>query len=48
MEKRNKKMKVVCLPYAGGSALMYGRWKNLFDDRIEISPVRAAGKRVAI
>lgn len=30
MEKRNKKMKVVCLPYAGGSALMYGRWKNLF------------------
>lgn len=44
MEKRNKKMKVVCLPYAGGSALMYGRWKNLFDDRIEIVQLELPGR----
>lgn len=48
MEKRNKKMKVVCLPYAGGSALMYGRWKNLFDDRIEIVQLELPGRGLQI
>lgn len=40
----NKKIKVVCIPYAGGSAMMYGKWKDKFGKNIEILPLELPGR----
>ncbi|MFS0838706.1 thioesterase II family protein [Paenibacillus sp. 1P03SA] len=38
------KCKLFCLPYAGGSATVYTRWKRYLHDHIELHPVELAGR----
>ncbi|PWK05387.1 thioesterase II family protein [Tumebacillus permanentifrigoris] len=38
------KIRLFCLPYAGGSAMMYVRWKELLHDGIELCPVELTGR----
>ncbi|WP_435261622.1 thioesterase domain-containing protein [Tenacibaculum sp. nBUS_03] len=41
-----KKIKLFCLPYAGGSAKsIYSKWKESLDSAIELHPVELAGRR---
>ena len=37
-------IKLFCLPYAGSSAMLYMKWKKLFEPWIELSPVECAGR----
>ncbi|MET3878921.1 alpha/beta fold hydrolase [Chitinophaga sp. OAE865] len=37
-------MKLFCIPYAGGSAVIYQRWERLLDRSIELMPVELAGR----
>lgn len=43
-KKEKKKMKLVCLPYAGGSAMMYGRWRGKLGKDIEILQLELPGR----
>ncbi len=38
------KVKLFCLPYAGGSAAIYGKWKKYLDKSIDLVPVELAGR----
>jgi len=38
------KIKLFCLPYAGGSATVYYKWKESLDARIELMPVETSGR----
>lgn len=38
------KIRLFCLPYAGGSAMMYVRWKELLAEGIELCPVELTGR----
>lgn len=44
MKNEKRKMKLVCLPYAGGSAMMYGKWKGKLDHDIEICQLELPGR----
>lgn len=50
MNSGNKedKIKLFCLPYAGGSSVIYHSWKALLGDKIELRPIELAarGKRI--
>lgn len=37
-------MKLICLPYAGATAMNYLKWKKLFDDDIQLIPVDPPGR----
>lgn len=37
-------IKLFCLPYAGGSAMMYNRWGKYLDPGIKLMPVELAGR----
>lgn len=37
-------MKLFCLPYAGGSSVIYTTWKNYVDSSIELCPIELAGR----
>ncbi|SFR82130.1 Surfactin synthase thioesterase subunit [Anaeromicropila populeti] len=37
-------MKLYCIPYSGGSAEIYLKWKKLFPENISIIPVELAGR----
>lgn len=39
-----EKIKLFCLPYAGGSALLYKKWTGLLDASIDMQPVELAGR----
>lgn len=39
-----KKFRLFCLPFAGGSAMAYARWKAFLDDSIELVPIELAGR----
>ena len=39
-----KKIKLFCIPYAGGSAYAYLPWKKYLNDTIELNPVQLAGR----
>ena len=39
-----KKVKLFCIPYAGGSASIYLRWKKYFKEQVEIYPIELAGR----
>lgn len=43
-----KKIKLYCIPYAGGSAVLYSKWKNLLPDWLELRPLELAGRGVRI
>ena len=38
------KTKLFCIPHAGGSAAVYGRWKKYLDSSIELIPVELSGR----
>jgi len=38
------KIKLFCLPYAGGSALVYNQWKSYLDPQIDLIPIELAGR----
>ncbi len=39
-----KKIKLFCLPYAGGSSTIYMRWRQYLSPNIELYPVELAGR----
>jgi surfactin synthase thioesterase subunit len=39
-----RKIKLFCFPYAGGSAVVYNKWKPLLDAGIELKPIELAGR----
>jgi surfactin synthase thioesterase subunit len=41
---KQKKVKLVCLPYAGGSAMMYKAWIDRFADTAEIVQPELPGR----
>lgn len=43
-----KKIKLYCLPYAGGSGLMYNKWKVLFENQFELCPIELSGRGARI
>jgi len=38
------KVKLFCVPYAGGSAMIYNKWKSHLPDYIELCPIELAGR----
>ncbi|QNU67643.1 thioesterase [Ruminiclostridium herbifermentans] len=38
------KIKLFCLPHAGGSAAIYYKWKKYIDSNIEVTPLELAGR----
>ena len=38
------KTKLFCLPFAGGSAMMYIKWKKLLHPAVELCPLELAGR----
>jgi len=38
------KIKLYCIPYAGGSATIYNQWKSKLESHIELHPIELAGK----
>jgi medium-chain acyl-[acyl-carrier-protein] hydrolase len=39
-----KKIKLFCFPYAGGSAVIYNKWRSHLRPEIELVPVELAGR----
>lgn len=37
-------MKLICIPYAGGSSTVFYPWRKYLDNRIELIPVELAGR----
>ncbi|MEN8904391.1 MAG: thioesterase domain-containing protein [Clostridiales bacterium] len=40
----NEKIRIYCLPYAGGSATIYNKWKKYTSENIKLIPVELAGR----
>lgn len=38
------KIKLYCIPYAGGSAIIYHQWKSKLRSNIELCPIELAGR----
>ena len=39
------KLRLFCLPYAGGSSYIYDRWSNFLPNTVEICPIELPGRR---
>jgi medium-chain acyl-[acyl-carrier-protein] hydrolase len=39
-----KKIKLFCFPYAGGSSVIFNKWKQYLDNNIELIPIELAGR----
>lgn len=39
-----KKINLFCFPYAGGSSIIYGKWKPYIEEFVNIVPVELAGR----
>ncbi|MEM9507323.1 MAG: thioesterase domain-containing protein [Cyanobacteria bacterium P01_E01_bin.35] len=39
------KLRLFCLPYAGGSTYIYDRWGNFLPDTVEVCPIELPGRR---
>ncbi|CAM1357015.1 thioesterase II family protein [Tenacibaculum halocynthiae] len=39
-----KKIKLFCIPYAGGSSSIYNKWKDKLGKNIELCPIELAGR----
>lgn len=37
-------MKIICLPYAGGSGLTYSKWKKYLEPRVELVTIEYSGR----
>lgn len=40
--------RIFCIPYAGGSAAAYARWRTLADERVDLIPVQLPGRGARI
>ncbi len=40
----NRKVKLFCIPHAGGSALKYYKWKKYLSNSVELYPVELSGR----
>ncbi len=40
------KIKLICLPYAGGTAQAYMKWNTYLDENIELYPIELAGRGI--
>lgn len=38
------RLKLFCFPYAGGSSVIFNKWKKYLDESIELVPVELAGR----
>ncbi len=38
------KIKLFCIPYAGGSAMIYNKWRKYLKEEIELVPLELAGR----
>jgi surfactin synthase thioesterase subunit len=38
------KIKLFCIPYAGGTSLIYSQWKRYLSAKIELCPIELAGR----
>lgn len=38
-----RRLKLLCIPYAGGSASIFSKWQNYLDSSIELCPLDMAG-----
>jgi surfactin synthase thioesterase subunit len=43
-ENALRKIKLFCLPYAGGAAAIFNKWKPFVDNHLELRPVELAGR----
>lgn len=41
-----KRFKLFCIPYAGGSALVYNQWGKYIKDKVEIIPIELKGRGI--
>ncbi|EDK33777.1 thioesterase II family protein [Clostridium kluyveri] len=41
-----RKTRLFCIPYAGGSAIIYTRWKKYLNSSIELCPIELAGRGI--
>lgn len=39
-----KKIKLFCIPYAGGSAMVYTKWKKFLNEDLELCPIELSGR----
>ncbi|MEM6613641.1 MAG: alpha/beta fold hydrolase, partial [Cyanobacteria bacterium P01_C01_bin.72] len=39
------KLRLFCLPYAGGSTYIYDRWSDFLPDTVEVCPIELPGRR---
>jgi medium-chain acyl-[acyl-carrier-protein] hydrolase len=39
-----QRVNLFCIPYAGGSSLIFNRWKACLNDHIELRPIELAGR----
>lgn len=40
----SRKMRLFCLPYAGGGAIVYRNWQNKLSEDIEVCPIQLPGR----
>lgn len=38
------KIKLICIPYAGGSAQVYKKWEKYIHSSVEVVPIELAGR----
>ncbi len=38
------KLKLFCIPYAGGTSIVYSKWRQYLDSRVELHAVELAGR----
>ncbi|WP_394750397.1 thioesterase II family protein [Spongiimicrobium salis] len=43
-----KKIKLFCLPYAGGSSVIFSKWKYLIHENVTLVPIELAGRGTRI
>lgn len=43
-----RKIKLFCIPYAGGSAMVYSQWIKKIHDNIEIVPIELKGRGIRV
>ena len=39
-----EKIKLFCIPYAGGNSLVYKSWEKLFEQHVELCPIELSGR----
>lgn len=48
MATNHHKLNMICIPYAGGSATVYARWRKRLDESIKLIPIELRGRGARI